>query len=390
MADEKTPSGGDALEAAGGLISSDKLGKIAGKGVAPVATPEKTASAAAAAEPKKVQPRGGDQAAQQAAAAEAAKPDKKVEPITVKTPFGQKTFGVKEDEKGEVTLQSFEDVQTFAKVNNLELKEVNDLQGVIKEHAKLKTELEHLTGLQKQIENYERTLKSLPNEVSLILDSAIKGQDYTQLIQNIANRGALDFSRSFSNYQINDMINHYSDTKRTQDEFKEMDEGQYNALKDLAKTKYETDQASYNAQIQQTKRSTELAQQNFDQSVENSIKLLRTNNPGMGEAEIKRIRDIMTADLQNTLFNGDGYTYKPEAAERIAMQEYGKEAILAQQHTIADIVARYQNQGVSQAREEILEHSDKRPMPAGGSGGADENVISDTVKKETSFMHVRG
>ena len=110
----------------------------------------------------------------------------------------------------------------------------------------------------------------------------------------------------------------------------------------------------------------------------------------MGEAEIKRVREIMTADLQGTLFNDDGYSYKTEAAERIAMQEFGKDAILAQQHTISEIVAKFQNQGKSEATEQILQHSDKRPLAGTGSGGADENIISEEVKKATNFMHVSG
>lgn len=403
MADEKTsPSGGEALAAAGGIVSAEKLAEITkGKGTQPGAAPVAGAPEAGkeTAPAQKVQPRGGDaaaaaaekEAAEKAAAAGQAPAGEKVEPIVVKTPFGTSTYGAKEQgEKGEITLSSFEDVQAFAKANELEIKEVNDLQSLIKEYGKMKQSVNQLGGLQSQVETYERTLKSLPTDVSLILDAALKNQDYSQVIQNIAERGALDFERPFSKYNDHDLINHYNDEKFTTEQFKEMESGQFDALKKLAKTRYETDQAEYKAEIVRSHQALEAKQTAFDHSVEASIAQLRTNNPDMGEAEIKRVREIMTGDLQNTLFESDGVSYKPEAAERIAMQEYGKEAILAQAHTIGDLVTKFTNQGVSQANEAILSHSDKRPLAGTASGGADDNVISEVVKKQTSFIHARG
>lgn len=393
MAEEKLPGdGASAAAAAGGVLSPEKMAEITkGKG-----TPAPAAGAAAPAaggqEPKKVVPRGGDAAAAAAAEAGAAAPAAKpAEPVMVKTAFGTTTYGAAtKDEDGNITLTSFEDVQAFGKANGLELKDVNDLQGLIKEHGKFKTEADQLGGLQTQVATYERTLKSLPTDVSIIMDAALKKQDYSQVIQNIAQRGTLDFEKPFATYIDHDIINHYSDKKLTHDEFKEMDTEHFNALKNLARTKYETDQANYTATVQQNQREAEVVQQTFDTSVENSITLLRSANPDMGEPEIKRIRDIMTADLQNTLFNPDGFSYKPEAAERIAMQEFGKEAILAQQHTIGDLVAKAQNQGQSLANEQILKNSDRLPAGGVGSGGADENKISKIVQNETSFMKSSG
>ncbi|KKN85515.1 hypothetical protein LCGC14_0278380 [marine sediment metagenome] len=401
MADGKVAGdGAQAAAAAQGVLSAEALAKIAAdKGTPAPAVAAGAAAAAAPAvaaggvEPKKIVPKGGDAAAVAAAAgAGAAAPAAKApDPITVKTAFGTKTYGAAtEDKDGKITLASFEDVQAFGKANGLEIKDVNDLQGLIKEHNKFKSEADQLGGLQTQVQTYERTLKSLPTDVSLIMDAAVKKQDYSQVIQNIAQRGTLDFEKPFATYIDHDIINHYGEKKFTHDEFKEMDTEHFSALKNLAKTKYETDQANYAATIQQNQREAEAVQISFDTSVENSIKLLRTNNPDMGEAEIKRVRDIMTSDLQNTLFNPDGFSYKSEAAERIAMQEFGKAAILAQEHTIGDLVLKAQNKGQSQATEQILKNSDVRPAAGTGLGGADENKLAAIVKSETDFMNVSG
>ena len=396
MAEEgKVAEGAQVVAGAEGVLSQEKIAEIT-KGKGPGAPAPAAAAAAAGQETKKVLPKGGDAAAVAAAAAAAgsggsAPAAKAPEPIVVKTAFGTQTYGAAtEDKDGNITLASFEDVQAFGKANGLELKDVNDLQGLIKEHNKFKTEAAGLGGLQTQVATYERTLKSLPTDVSLIMDAALKKQDYSQVIQNIAKRGTLDFEKPFANYIDHDLINHYGEKRFTHEEFKEMDAEHFSALKNLAKTKYETDQANYAATIQQNQREADVVQQTFDTSVENSIKLLRSANPDMLEPEIKRIRDIMTSDLQNTLFNPDGFSYKPEAAERIAMQEFGKDAILAQQHTIGDLVAKAQNKGVSLANEQILQNSDQRPAAGLGSGGADENKLSAVVQKEIGFMNVPG
>ena len=96
----------------------------------------------------------------------------------------------------------------------------------------------------------------------------------------------------------------------------------------------------------------------------------------------------MTAELHGTLFNPDN-TYKPDAAERIAMQEYGQETILAQSHTISDLVAKHTAAGRSEANEQILQRSDNREL-TGAAIAPGDNAVSQAVKDATSFMGARG
>jgi len=387
MANEKVNvSGGEALGAAAGLVSADKLGQIAGKPgdskVAPKAAP---AAVDPVIEPGKVKvdPKVGGPAP-----AAAVQPKADIEPIVVDTPLGKKIYGAKLEGDKDVTLSSFDDVKSFAGAFNIDLKEVNDLQGFIKEYDKLKVELGSAATTKAQFENQVRSLNGLPTEVSMILDAALKSQDYTSLIQNIAQRGVLNFNKNFSDYPEHDLVNHYSDQKYTKDEFNEMDEQQYKALRMMANTRYDTDKLTHQNSIKDQQRSADLTQQNFDQSVEASITQLKTNNPDIGEVNTQRVRNIMTAELHGTLFNPDN-TYKPDAAERIAMQEFGRETILAQEHTISDLVAKYTAKGRSDANEQLLQNSDKRLVPGGGAA-PDDNKLSTEVQKATGFMHARG
>lgn len=402
MADEKKEvgSGGQVLDAAAGLVEAGKLGEIAGKGGAPAAQPAAApgkdpdaaaaaaaaaADAAAAVDPAQVvKPKVGGPAVAPGAAAQPAA----AETVVVDTPFGKKVYGVKPEGEKDVVLSSFEDVKAFANAFNIELKDVNDLQGFIKEYDKLKAGLVAASATKSQLDNYERSLKGLPTEVSMILDAALNNQDYGTIISSIAERGVLNFEKGFSDYPEHDLINHYSDTKYDKDEFKEMDEQQYKALRMMANTRYDTDKLTYNNNIATQQRAADLTKTNFDQSVEASIAQLKTNNPDIGEVQIQRIRNIMNGELHGTLFTQEN-TYRPEAAERLAMQEYGAETILAQSHTISDLVAKHTAKGKSDATEQILQRSDQRTLTGAGVAPGD-NAVSEEVKRATSFMDARG
>ncbi len=396
MAEEKTPQGGEALSAAAGLVGAEKLTELGKEGVAPAVAPAPGQQpAAGAAAVQTIPKRGGDPApgvagAQAPAAGAVAPAQGKVEPLVIETPLGKQVFGELTDKDGNVTLKSFADVQAFAKTHNLDLKDVNDLQEMIKERSTLQQSPAEITTLKTTIANYERSLKSLPTEVSIILDAAMKNQDYSGLIQSIAARGTLDFQKGFDSYIDHDLINHYNDQKFTKDEFKEMETTTFTALKNLAKTRYQTEQSVYKNTIIENQRSADLTQAAFNTSVDTSIAQLRRNNPNIGDAQIQRIRDVMTGGLQSTLFSPEN-TYLPEAAERIAMQEFGAETIAAQTSTIAELVQKHQNVGRSQANEQILQRSDNRPIPGTGAAGAlDENVLSKAVQGATSFMKASG
>lgn len=408
MAEKKTGSGGQALDAAAGLVGADKLGEIAGgtgansKPAAQPAVVPGTVPGAAQVDPGAAPVPGADPGAVVADPAQTVKPKvggpaavpgqpvqaAAIEPIVVKTPLGKKVYGKAPDGEEDVVLSSFEDVKSFANVFNIELKDVNDLQGFIKEYDKLKAGLVSASATKATLDNYERSLKGLPTEVSMILDAALNGQDYGTIINSIAQRGILNFEKGFADYPERDLINHYSDTKYDKDEFENMDEQQYKALRMMANTRYDTDQLTYSNNIATQQRTADLTKQNFDQSVEKSIAQLKANNPDMGEAEIQRIRNIMNGELHGTLFDQDN-TYKPEAAERLAMQEFGAETILAQSHTISDLVAKHTAAGRSEATEQILQRSDNRELSGAGLAPGD-NAVSQAVKDATSFMGARG
>jgi hypothetical protein len=376
--DGKVATGQQALGAATGLLGDGKI-----KDIATTVKPAGTSAELVKVEPKK----GGDpvQATTVKPVGTPAESVKKPDPVVVDTPFGKKVYGETGGKEGK--LESFEDVQLFAKAFDLNLENVEDLRAVIKGIGSVPALVKQVGAQQSAINAHEANLRALPQEVKTIMDAAMNKKDYGQVISMMATKSGLDYKQSFNSYNEKDMINRYSDKKYSEEEFSEMEAAQYKAVKSLAQVRYETDKSTFDARVAEEQRFTDARNQSFSLSVESSIARLKENNPDMGEPQINRVRQIMTSDLHNTLFNTDE-TYKPDAAERIAMQEFGKEAILAQQHTIGDLVNKFRAEGATQATEQTLLRSDNN-VPVSPGAAPVANRIADEVKRQTDFIGAR-
>jgi len=207
---KKLADGKGALDAAGGLLGADKLKEIgtqpgAQPGVQPGAQPAPAPAPAPGAPAPGAQPavQPGAQPAPQpgvqpivaqpgaqpapGAAAPGAQPGAApavapvAEPVVVETAFGTKVFGGGDPAQAAQTLNSFADVQNFAKAFNIDINEVNDFQNLLKDHDSMRRQVLDAGQYKAKLDTYERTLKSLPTEVAAILEAATTGQDYTKV-----------------------------------------------------------------------------------------------------------------------------------------------------------------------------------------------------------------
>ena len=313
-----------------------------------------------------------------ASAAPAANP---INPIVVNTPLGQQVYGGVPIEK--INLASFADVQAFAKdFLGRDIKEVKDFVPLFSELKQAKEIAATAAQLQTVVDNYNTTIENLPSDVSLILRTAIQGEDYKPIIQNLQKKAAVNYDKQFESHDVLDLVNHYTGTKYTKETFDTLDPVAKNALTDSVKLKYNTDRNEVINFEANAAKATKERQEKFQASVESSITKMLVSNPQMDKAAVDRVRQIMTYGIANTLFTKDR-TYTPDAAEKIAMMEYGKQTIAAQSQTIGEIVARMTNQGVSKATENLLLRSDK---PGLKGDPKDINIINSIVERETDFL----
>jgi hypothetical protein len=302
-------------------------------------------------------------------------------PITVKSPLGEQVYGgtpVKD-----VVLTSFTDVQNFARdYAGLELKEVKDLVPVFHQLKEAKEKAAEADQYKQLVEAQTSILNNLPPDVSLIMNAAIQGEDYKTVIQKLQRKSVMDYEKSFESQDPVRVVNFYTGKQHTKESFDALDETVKDTLLDAVKLKFESDKSELSNLEVNTKKATEERQKKFLASVESSIAKMVLSNPTMGKTEINRVKQIMLGGIADVLFTKDK-TYTPEAAQRIAMMEYGEAAITAQSQTIGELVARMSNQAVSDEQAKILLRSDKPQQHAAPTGG---NVIAQLVEQQTSFL----
>jgi hypothetical protein len=358
------------MEAAAGLTGKADLNKPVQPVVAPV-------------EP--VQPKVSQVVTPPAAAEPAAPTTEKSPvvnaPVTVKSPLGEQVYGgtpVKD-----IVLTSFEDVKNFAKdYAGLELKDVKDLVPVFHQLKEAKEKAAEADQYKQLIEAQTSILNNLPPDVSLIMNAAIQGEDYKTVIQKLQRKSVMDYEKSFESQDPVKVVNFYTGKQHTKESFDALDETVKDTLLDAVKLKYDSDRNELSNLEVNTKKATEERQKKFLASVEFSIAKMVSSNPGMGRAEIDHVRQVMLGGISDVLFTKDR-TYSPEAAEKLAMMEYGKAAITAQSETIGQLVAKMSGQAVSDETARILQRSDKPQQHNAPTGG---NAISAAVEQATSFL----
>lgn len=317
---------------------------------------------------------------------EPVKPVKPVAPVVVKSPLGDQVFGV--PPATEVKLSSFADIAAYAKdVLGEEIKDIQDFATFFPKIKEMRDAAAKFENTEKELNTYKNAINNLPPDVSLILTAALQGQDYMPIIQKLTQKAVVDFDKPFASHDTLNLINHYTGKGLTKETFDALDPSVQEALKSVAEVKYKADQDEYGSIKSNVKSAAEVRQKTFQASVDSSIAQMMANNPKMDKASIERVRQIMTSGLASSLFTSDK-TYLPDAAEKIAYLEFGKQIVAEQAKTIGDIVSQIRSQTESETIENIVMKSDK-PIITGGSGNISKNVLDAEVKKATGFLNAR-
>ena len=182
------------------------------------------------------------------------------------------------------------------------------------------------------------------------------------------------------------LVNHYTDGSLDAETWEQTDDQTKEALLKVAKRAYVADQKDYKESLERPQRTAQEFNNKFVQSVELSLNQLRAKYPSLTDPQIARVKNILTAELHDTLFNSDN-TYKPEAAERIAFQEFGKPAVDKLQMTIGQLKEHYEKQAEGKAAEIALRKSDRPSTEDGKAVSESANQVKAVVDQHTSFLN---
>jgi hypothetical protein len=307
-----------------------------------------------------------------------------INPITVKSPLGEFTYGG--TPAADVKLETFQDVQKFGKeFIGVDLKEVKDFAPFFAQVKTMREQAAQATELQKVVDNYKTNLESLPSEVALILNAAISNGDYKSVINNLQKKSALDYTKPFSDHDPVALANLYTDKNYTKETFEALDESSRSALSDSVRMKFDADRNEVLNFESNNKIALEQKQKAFSASIDASIAAMLTSNPRMDKAAVAEVKKAMQFGLSDSLFTKEK-TYSPDAAEKIAMMLYGKQTIAAQSETIGDLVKKTAAASKTEEIQKLLFRSDK---PTTQTGVPASNVIAQQVAAATDWLPKR-
>lgn len=304
-------------------------------------------------------------------------------PIEVKSAFGSQKFGA----TPEAVLSSFADVQAYAKENGIELEDVNSFKTLISQVTDLQKKAEEVSTLESMVNTYKSQFGSLPPDVANIVDAAISGKEYKSIIQNIAAGASIDLSRDFSEHNTVNLVRQYVQPDMTQEQYDELSDANKQAMNTLAKVKYESDQLGWRQATADKANEKAEFDKKFGQSVNTAMSELQKAFPEMDAAALKAVQDKMQFGLKDSLFNPDN-TYKPDAAVKIAMQEFGQDALKESYNTIGQLANQMQSRIQGQTYENLVKRGDV-PDQQGRQVQDQTNVVSEAVEQSLKFLKAR-
>jgi len=304
--------------------------------------------------------------------------------VEIDTPLFKMKFG-EEVVKDEENLSDINVLSNFAKKYGFDVKSPQDLVKVFEAYQKSEQEKADLRAKAEEAEFIKATLNSLPKEIANPFSAWLNKEDYKSVIKKIASN-PLDLNKDFTSYgevELKKIVDYYYPGKYDEDTWEDLEEPIKDAVKESVSLKYSSDRNEF-LNFQAEKEKQILSKRDlFKQSINNSISVLRKNNPDIKDEQIKEIEKEMYGSFNNRLYNEDG-TYKENAAEQIAFAVYGKQTLETLQQSLEAKMQRSIKKAVGKANEEIvMRNSDKMPSIQGGD---DPNAVSMLVKNATAFL----
>lgn len=356
------------LGAAAGIISPEATARVA-KEVGVVGQPPQTPPAvppAAGAQPNAIPP--------------------VPQPIVVETPFGQQVIDNGTPTNAQPNVM---DMTAFmAKVSEVVGTPVQSLEDVMSKvitpFTEVRGEVTKKAELEGRLNTVVNILAQMPEDMRAVFNAFINNEDYRSVMSTMVRSQSLDFKKRFEEHDPRSLVNHYSGRNLSQEDWGALDDSVKDMLLVSAKTMYTSESSKINTLSSKNDTVTQRQQQVVD-SVENSIKHLKSLYPSMPNHRVEEIRRSMFTSINGRLYNTDG-TYKPSAAVDIATMLYGQEAIAAQTVTINQLVEKARSAGISQGYERAVSVSDTVPQHRAGGGAAPDQIVAQEVQKTTGFL----
>ena len=226
---------------------------------------------------------------------------------------------------------------------------------------------------------YEQTIVNLPDDLKSLVYDWANGNDYKKTINDIVKGSRLDYSKDASSYDADYLISFYNPDISKED-LEELDAKVKATLHSNALRQYNSDKVAIIEKDKRIQQQTEQRKQEFASSVEDSIAELKRKYPQFSASKINEIKDRMITGY--SLY--DNGKYSRDAAVKIAMAEYGEDALNKMKMSLEQRYSQELKNAVSKERETYVMHQNDRPtMPSSESYSNDR---SKKVEEITSLL----
>lgn len=303
------------------------------------------------------------------------KKSKKEEP-ELKNKFGIK-LNKKEEKKGpKIDIKDFSELPSVLKSKyGQEIKDVKDLPKFFEAADKWRADSQQLEKVKSEKDNAVAIFEGLPDEMLEAIKLHYAGEDYKKVFES---GPKLDFSKDVEKQDIKKLVNAFYPGEFKDEDF-EADE-QPKELKIAITASKKEFNSQKTAREQRAKDQVEKAQRQseaYKNSVSGSVKFLKTAFPDMAQDDLAEVEQTLSSgQLMSKFLNPDG-TYKPEAAKKLMLAEYGEELI----EQLMKIAAK---RGESEANEEIVERASGKPK--GKNGAKPEKIRKEVTEKVEKLL----
>lgn len=209
---------------------------------------------------------------------------------------------------------------------------------------KWREDAQQLNEVSDRATGLEKVITDLPDPIYEAIQEYYRAGDWVGVLKG--NLPQFDYSKPFEK-QVVQVVNHYFPGKFTEEEITDNDDSVVTNAIDVAKEKYNLKKEQLDNQRAITLENADKKAKAIKESVSGSVEKLEESFPEFDTRKRSEIKQIMLGgDLNGLFFKKDG-TFKPEAAEMLALALYGKDAISGR-------VTKAKNKAASEAKTEVI------------------------------------
>ena len=304
---------------------------------------------------------------------ETAKPEDVIDEVETNPLLAAK--GVKN--KKEVAFENFDQVKsTIKKDFGIDVKDEKDFGKILNSSKKWREDAAKVPELEEKITQFNDIFEKMPDSLLNSVKAFFNGQEDWD--KEITSRPKFDFNKPVEKQNVENLVNFYFPGEFTKEDFDndEKPSGLKIAEK-AAKDRFLSDKREIESASAAQLRMSEMRLTAKKASIASSLNTLKQSFPEIDKAEEKRLtKALESGDILSLFTNKDG-SYKPDAAKKLFLAEYGESAI----ENLMKVSAK---RAESKANEDILTRGADKPKPE--KGGAVNEEKSVEVKKVIDSM----